>query len=420
MTSALGKLPTYDELLDAGFYEPDAEECNDRATPPDLPVSGRRTPASEPEKRRTSWTADELMRTVFPPTRWAVPGLVAEGVNLLVAPPKAGKSWLALGIAAAIAAGGRALSTIPVEEGDVLYLALEDTGRRLQSRLTSVLAGDTATARLHLATECAALPDGGASRIADWLYTHPDARLVIVDVFTKVRGASNAKSGQYEQDYAAMSALKDLADTYGVAFIVVHHTRKAESTDFIDAVSGTQGLAGAADAILVLARSRGNADAVLKVTGRDIEEAEYALDFDAPTGTWKLLDGPASDYELSDTRRRILELLRTDGAMTPKHVADALDIPHETAKKTCRRMSETGQIDTDGSGTYSAPMSPVPHVPGVPEEGTSDPMSPVPGVPGVPDGDKRDARDTPDMSPKSDAGTGVTPPAMSLLDEVTP
>lgn len=350
-------------------------------------------PKTNRPRRRTSWTADELMRTTFPPTRWAVRGLVSEGVNLLVGAPKLGKSWLALCIAIAIASGGRALGRVDVEAGDVLYLALEDTGRRLQSRLSAVLGDDPAPARLHLATECAALTDGGASRIGLWLDEHPDARLVIVDVFTKIRGTTDGNEGRYEADYRAMSALKDLADEAGVAFLVVHHTRKAVSEDFIDAVSGTQGLAGAADAILVLARSRGTAQAVLKVTGRDIEEAEHALDFDSHTGTWQLLDGPAADYELGDTRRSILHLLRDGEARTPKAIALELSIPHETAKKAARRMAADGQLEVD-RGVYFTPMSPVPDVPLSPSEGYGDPLFPVPRVP---------------LSPERDTGTPGTP-----------
>lgn len=338
------------ELLEA-LPSPDAARRTANADPPTAAAFNELTAGRNGSRRRTSWTADELMRIDFPPTRWAVPGLVSEGVNLLVGSPKLGKSWLALNLGVAVASGGRALSSIPVDQGDVLYLALEDTGRRLQSRLGAVLAGEPAPARLHLATECEPLPTGGSLRIADWLETHPDARLVIVDVFTKVRGAAPHNVGQYEADYGAMSALKAIADHAGVPCVVVHHTRKQDATDYLDTVSGTHGLAGAADAIMVLTRSRGSASATLKVTGRDIEEATHALDFDHATGTWALLDGPAQDYEMSDTRRRVLSLLRHAEPMSPKAIADELEIKDATARQTCKRMADDGQIDT-AEGLY--------------------------------------------------------------------
>jgi RecA-family ATPase len=53
--------------------------------------------------------------------------------------PKLGKSWLALSLAEAIAAGGVAFGVKRVEQGKTLYLALEDNHRRLQGRLKKVL-----------------------------------------------------------------------------------------------------------------------------------------------------------------------------------------------------------------------------------------------------------------------------------------
>jgi RecA-family ATPase len=75
---------------------------------------------------RTRWTAAELQHVEFPEPRWAVPGLLAEGLNLLVGSPKIGKSWWALNVAVSVAQGGKALGRVDVPEGDVLYLALED------------------------------------------------------------------------------------------------------------------------------------------------------------------------------------------------------------------------------------------------------------------------------------------------------
>lgn len=93
-----------------------------------------------PGKRKTRWTDAELMAVDFPEPRWAVPGLLCEGLNLLAGAPKLGKSWLSLGLGAAIANGEPALDTIEVERGPVLYCALEDTGRRLQRRRRQMLS----------------------------------------------------------------------------------------------------------------------------------------------------------------------------------------------------------------------------------------------------------------------------------------
>ena len=58
---------------------------------------------------------------------------------------------------------------------------------------------------------------------------------------------------------------KEVANKHRIPFVIVHHTRKAGATDFLDEVSCTQGVAGAADTVLVLKRTRGKADAVLQL-----------------------------------------------------------------------------------------------------------------------------------------------------------
>jgi len=78
------------------------------------------------------FTAAELVAEELQPVRWVVRGLLPEGVTLLAGKPKLGKSWLALGLGVAVASGGVALGTKPVDRGDVLYLALEDNPQRLQ------------------------------------------------------------------------------------------------------------------------------------------------------------------------------------------------------------------------------------------------------------------------------------------------
>ncbi|MGH3342206.1 MAG: AAA family ATPase [Carbonactinosporaceae bacterium] len=348
-------------------------------TPPHLrvvhPEAASRHGAAGRERGRlrTAFTADELMAMEFPEPRWAVPGILAEGVNLLAGPPKVGKSWLALGLGLDIAAGGRAFGAIPTQGGPVLYLALEDTPRRLQTRMRKILAGRPAPGGLTLATAAPTLPQGGVEAIASWLGRNPDARMVVIDVFAKMRGQPPLGASAYEGDYVAVTRAKQLADDHGVAVVLVHHVRKAGADDFLAEVSGTNGLAGAADATLVLKRPRGQADGVLHVTGRDVEETEYALAFHPPTGAWRLLDGPAAEHTLPDTRAAILRHLRENPDSPPKAIAEATGIGGETVKKTCQRMAADGQLHADASGRYRIPR------------GHPDPPGSVPGVPGVPE-----------------------------------
>ena len=302
------------------------------------------------QRIRTAWTADELMATEFPAPKWAVPGIISEGVNLLAGPPKVGKSWLSLGLALSVAAGGTAMDTVPVEGGPVLYLALEDTPRRLQTRMGKILGDDRAPASLTLATSCPPLPQGGNEAIAQWCERNPDARMIVIDVFAKMRGTSAPGSSAYDADYAAVGHAKRIADHYGIAVVLVHHVRKAASDDFLAEVSGTNGLAGAADATLVLKRSRGQADGVLHVTGRDVDEAEYALRFHAEAGAWQLLEGPAADHTIGDTRATILRFVREHPGAKPKQIAEETGLQPDLVRQTCSRMANDVQLIRKAGG----------------------------------------------------------------------
>jgi hypothetical protein len=306
------------------------------------------------------FTAAELMAEELPPVRWVVPGLLPEGVTLLAGKPKLGKSWLALGLGIAVASGGIALGTKQVECGDVLYLALEDNPRRLQGRLGKMLAGGAAPGRLHIATEWPRMDEGGAELLENWLGVNPNHRLVVVDILKRVRPLANSARNRsvYDADYEALQSLQSLASEYGVAILVVHHTRKLAAVDPVDEVSGSTGLSGGADGILVLKRDRGRADAYLHVTGREIEEeAELALKWDADLASWALV-GDADEYRLSNERQQLLQTLENaEALMSPKEIAEATEKTVGSVKVLLGEMVKAGQVANPSYGKYGLPST---------------------------------------------------------------
>lgn len=271
--------------------------------------------------------AAKLAAMDFPDPVFVVDSLLPEvGAAVLAAAPKMGKSWFALMVALAVASPhGRALGRYGTNYGDVLYVALEDTPRRLQNRQRMIMQEQPIPERLDFAVTWPPLPNGGLDCMRAWLTDHREARLVIVDTLEKVRVRDN-KAQLYQQDYQTAGMLKGIADEYGICVLIIHHTRKMGSDDPLAQVSGTYGLTGAVDTVLVLRRERGQADAYLFATGRDIQERDLALRFDPHVGTWTAL-GDAEQYLMSEQRHRILTAVKahgTDGA-TPKEVADYLD-----------------------------------------------------------------------------------------------
>jgi AAA domain len=163
------------------------------------------------DARKTSWTAKELLDVELPEPRYAVDELITEGLTFECGAPKIGKSWLGLGLGIAVAAGGFAFGKIKVEQGDVLYLALEDNPRRLQTRLRMLLHGDPPPEGLYIETEWERFDRGGIERLQTWLDEHPDTRLVVIDVWTRIRPFAQNHSDRYQADYEAASVVQALA-----------------------------------------------------------------------------------------------------------------------------------------------------------------------------------------------------------------
>jgi hypothetical protein len=215
----------------------------------------------------------------FPALAWAVDGLIPEGLALLVAAPKAGKSWLALALLLSVASpAGIALGAVKTGPARrVFYLALEDSDRRIQERCRALL-GDGGPIPELFCYQTLVEPGAVFETIDAWMRRHPDTALIVIDTLGRVMPPAFQGESAYQRDYRVGAWLKARADAHtGLSIIVLHHDRKAAADDFVDSVSGTHGLAGAADTIIVLARRRQAADAVLKITGRDVAEEEFAL-----------------------------------------------------------------------------------------------------------------------------------------------
>jgi len=298
-------------------------------------------------------SAAALQTRYFEPVRWVVPRLLVEGVTLLAAKPKRGKSYLALNCALAVASGGHALGSIACEAGDVLGLFLEDNQRRLQDRIRQLMPREAAwPARLSLHTTWPRLDEGGLMELEHWITTAARPRLIVIDVLAAVRAKSGGKATPYADDYAAIEGLRSLSLKHRIAICVIVHCRKAGSDDDpFDEVSGTTGLTGAASSTLVLKRGQGGSQAdFLAGRGHDMPEFEIALSFDRETGLWSVL-GDADDYRGGQDERKILAALE-DEPLSVKAVAEAVEGKYETVKKRMQRMAAVGRILKVDRGKY--------------------------------------------------------------------
>jgi len=157
----------------------------------------------------------------------------------------------------------------------------------------------------------------------------------------------------YDADTAVIATLQAIAIKHSLALILVHHTKKVATDDFVEAVSGTFGLTGAADCIAVLIRKdRTAADAVLKITGRDVADIEKALKFHPDLGAWEIL-GEAQEFTRTKEREDILLILKEVGPKTPAQLAALIGKSSGAVRITLMRMKDKGEIILNQDGSYS-------------------------------------------------------------------
>jgi hypothetical protein len=297
-------------------------------------------------------TAAALMEKIFPEPRWAIPGILPEGLNILAGKPKKGKSIFALNIGLSIALGGLALGKIPVEQGAVLYLALEDTERRLQVRLKQMLIySNGAPDALHLFTKWPRMDAGGLELLEGKISEIPNLRLVIIDTLQKFRKPAKGNANLYAEDYETVTKIKDIADRLGVCILLIHHLRKAESDDIFDTLSGSLGLTGGTDGNLVMESSKGIT--TLHITGRDVEGIELALELDGQMLTWRLL-GERAEVKSTNDQQRVYDALKESAEeLTPKELSEITGLKDFYVKKILGKFVEDGSIKRTGHGKYT-------------------------------------------------------------------
>jgi hypothetical protein len=301
-------------------------------------------------------SAAELQRMTFPPTRYILPGIIPQGLTLLVSRPKLGKSWLALDLCIAVATGRATLGELRPDVGDVLHISLEDGLQRLQRRMTKLLptfTGEWPT-RLTISTEWLRANEGGLKQIEDWCASVAEPRLVVIDVLARFRPQQTDKT-IYSQDYEAIAALQKIASKFNIAIVIIHHDRKADADDPFDTVSGSLGITGAADTILVMKRHAGGA--TLYVRGRDIEEAEKALQWNRVTCRWTIL-GEATEVHRSQERGAILAVLaEASEPLTVPDIMAATGFSRNATDLLLGKMAREGEVTRVGRGRYAIPTT---------------------------------------------------------------
>jgi AAA domain len=292
-----------------------------------------------------------LMARKYPPLRAVVPGYLYEGFSVLAGRQKLGKTWLAIDWALAVATGGIAMGSIPCDQGDVLYIDMENGPRRIQGRINTLFPNEREIpdlCRLEWVTEAPQLDQGFIAELERWRASVSVPTLVVIDVLQRIKPAGTMARNAYENDYSAWAPLQQWVTEKRVAVLGLHHTKKGGADDPLEALSGSNGLSACADTTIVLDSDQNGK--TLYVRGRDVEEKETAVIF--VNGAWSVL-GNAADVRRSDERAVIIGALTdNDEAMTPAELAAALGKTSNNIRQLLFKMAEAGEVYRVGKNRY--------------------------------------------------------------------
>jgi hypothetical protein len=303
----------------------------------------------------------ELDEMTFPPLRHFhddVP-VLAGGLVYLSGPPKAAKTYLAYGLALAVAQGSRPFgSNKPVNHsGDVLYISLDDSSkRRARTRLRDMNDGNPLPANLHLLLEADGMGTGGAAAqvLERWMKVHPNTALIVIDTLEALRPQRKGGNSHYSEDVQFLKAFRQfLSNHTDTTLKCLGHTRKGDGEDAITATGGTHGITGGADQILRLEGKRGAPSRTLDIVSRDDEDRSVVLAFGSKNEGLVLTgedpDDPAIHLTGQDQilYRAVAEFTTPVGANDLRH----LNIPNTGDRLI--RMTKAGYLSREGRGSYA-------------------------------------------------------------------
>lgn len=347
-------------------YAPNAPSLHDAiyTTPKkDKRVSSDEKPEREIRPFDTK-RSDELYGMDIPPLNYCVEPLLAEGMYLLNGRPKGGKSWLAMEIAASVATGTKLWDEYQAVQGDVLYLALEDGWRRLKHRLGFF---DNPKGIDFVIGDVERIDEGLMQQLQWWYDLQGNPKLVVIDILQRIMGDNKNNEGVYKFDYNMAKRIQDWAIAQHICVFVVHHTRKMITDHDMDSVSGSQGLAGAADGVWFLKSPNNGKTGSLTMFSRDTDSGHYDLTrADKPSGRWEFV-GEHDEQDEGPTDVRIIAQIQVDGASTVAELAKALGSGRSHIQQTLTRLFDEGAIEREKEGqAYRYKLS-VPDIPGVPK-----------------------------------------------------
>ena len=250
-----------------------------------------------------------LMTEDIPPLKFAVKPILPEGLVCIAGRPKAMKSWQMLKLCFCVENGLNYLGH-EVEQGNALYLALEDSKRRLKERTFKLKHNDVQNFPTT-DIEAPYLNNGLEEDLQRWIDGVKNPKLIVIDTLARVKQRVSGfnKGTAYDQDNELLRRIQQLAITNGVCIAFITHLSKAQQDYSFDKITGSVGLQGMTDAMWLIDRGDNSPNASITGRGRAILDFQYAVKWNDETMTYDFV-GNKFEIELNENRKMILDAMK--------------------------------------------------------------------------------------------------------------
>ncbi len=304
------------------------------------------------------------------PVEWLIKDLIPKGMTIFGGKSKTGKSYLITNIVSALAQRRwmfeeDSATAYHGPQGEILYLALEDSERRIQKRLRDIDPDpDLAALKryLQIRIKWPMLYPSGIIAIREWAAAQKNPVLVVIDVIAKVwnKSAKTSGGGLYAEEYSMFGPLADLARDCNMSVIVVTHTTKSKESDVFDEILGGAGTAGPADSLMVLSKVTGVGNKkkrMLAIRGKDIDDTHLQFIVEQEGAQWTC-EGESDEVRMTEERESVYNYLNLKGATSYMDIQQAakdgsIEVSPRSINTILRKMVGDGTLEqTKKYGPY--------------------------------------------------------------------
>ena len=317
-------------------------------------------------ERAANWkdnilSADELQSKEFPPIKWAVDGVIPEGLTILAGDPKAGKSLMAVDVCSAIASGVEAFGNRSCVKGTCVYISLEDPPRRVKARIQQ---------QCDLWPETFKLVSGGIPQLGpsfydvfdEMLIMWPSLRAIIIDTMAFIIPSKPHGTSDYDHYYKHMDPLHRWSIENQIAVVLITHLTKSkgqEGDNPFSRIIGSVAIQGTSDAMILLRKNHAKRsilnpelpDGFLTIEGRELGSDNLALDFDTEALKWSIIrEAEVADETINPNWILISGVLKGE-KKGPTEITRETKLNQSTVKSCLRRMKAANLVESEG-GKY--------------------------------------------------------------------